>query len=48
VCYADDTALLVPGIDSKTTAYNASLAVGQIIKEIENLGLAVAIEKTEY
>jgi len=47
VCYADDTALLVPGADPRSTAYNASLAVGRVIKKIEDMGLTVAIGKTE-
>jgi len=47
VCYADDTALLVPGVDLRTAAHNASLAVGRVIRKIEDLGLTVAIGKTE-
>lgn len=47
VCYADDTVLLISGVDSRNATHNASLAVGQAIKEIEKLGLTVATNKTE-
>jgi len=47
VCYADDIALLVKTNRLESAAYNASIAVGTIIRKIENLGLEVAITKTE-
>jgi len=46
-CYADDTALLIPGANPRSTALYASLAVEQVVKEIESLGLTVVVNETE-
>lgn len=47
LCYADDMAILLRGVDSEELVGRAQVAAMRIITQIERLGLAIALQKTE-
>lgn len=47
VCYADDTLVIVTGLNLLHTRLRASVFIGKVIDHISRLGLTVATDKTE-
>ena len=47
VCYADDTLVLARGVPHEAAAALATQSVAMVVKRIRQLGLEVALHKTE-